>query len=186
MSADDREQAALSAILRREGWPLFTDRAADKGGPTKGGITLKTLQRHRPGATVEDLKALTLPQAAAIYFNDYLAPFAAVADDALWESLVDFGVTSGPAVAIKAAQQAVGVETDGILGPVTSGAINAADPIVVREQVVILRLKAIGRILSFSAKQHRSVAPDCQGANAAGWIDRCVAFLPHYDAAKVG
>lgn len=186
MSTDDREAAAISEILAREGWPMYTNRADDRGGPTKGGITLRTLQRHNPAATIADLKALTKAQAAAIYFNDYLAPFAAVDDDALWNLLVDYGVTSGPGVAIKAVQQAVGVDIDGKLGPVTARAINATDPDVVRSSVVILRLKAIGRLVTFSAKQHRNLAPECQGNNAAGWINRFVTFLPHYDAAKVG
>ncbi len=186
MSTDDREAAALSAILAREGWPTYTNRADDRGGPSKGGITLKTLRRHNPAATIADLKALTKAQAAAIYFNDYLAPFAAVADDALWDLLVDYGVTSGPELAIRAAQQAVGVDIDGKLGPVTSKAINADDADAVRERVVILRLKAIGRLVTFSAKQHTNLAPECQGNNCSGWINRFVTFLPHYDAAKVG
>lgn len=178
----DREATAISEILIREGWPAFTNRANDRGGPTKGGITLKTLRRHRPTATVDDLKALTEAQAAAIYFNDYLAPFAVVDDDALWSLLVDYAVTSGPGVAIKAAQYAVGVEVDGHLGPITTAAINGADPVALRGRVVIARLKAIGRLISFSAKQHAKVAPDCQGGNAAGWINRFVTFLPEYDA----
>ena len=37
-------EQVITDILRREGWPKYTNRAADKGGPTKGGITLETLE----------------------------------------------------------------------------------------------------------------------------------------------
>lgn len=180
-TAYDREQLALSAILKAEGWPKYTNRADDKGGPTKGGITLKTLQRHRPGATIDDLKALTLPQAAAIYLTDYLTPFAAIDDDDLWHACVDYGVTSGPATAIKALQFAARVPADGKFGRITAKAVNEGDPVALRTLVVILRLKHAGRIVSASAKAHRNTAANCQGNNAAGWINRFVRFLPYYE-----
>lgn len=180
MNTFDREQRALADLLKREGWPTYTDRASDRGGPTKGGVTLRTLQRHKPGAGVEALQALTLGQASAIYLSDYLAPFAAIEDDALWSLLVDYGVTSGPKTAIKALQQAVQVPVDGFLGRVTAKAANDADPEVVRSQVTIIRLKAIGRLVTRSAKEHKAKAPHCQGLNCEGWINRFVSFLPAY------
>ena len=37
----------LEKILEREGWPKYTDHPDDRGGPTKGGITLGTLRSWR-------------------------------------------------------------------------------------------------------------------------------------------
>nr|WP_222532573.1 glycosyl hydrolase 108 family protein [Azospirillum sp. 412522] len=43
----DPTEAIIDTILRREGWPRYTDRPSDRGGPTKGGITLATLTNWR-------------------------------------------------------------------------------------------------------------------------------------------
>ena len=37
----------LDAVLEREGWPTYAVHPNDRGGPTKGGITLRTLEAWR-------------------------------------------------------------------------------------------------------------------------------------------
>lgn len=77
----------------------YVDHPLDRGGPTNRGITLGTLSkwRGRP-ATVEDLKALSHEEAAAIYHAWYVAPFADVAP-ALKPLAVDIAVMSGATTA---------------------------------------------------------------------------------------
>ncbi len=65
----------ISDILRREG-DRYTNHPADRGGPTKYGITLLTLAAYRdamnaggehPSATAADVERLTEVEARAIY-----------------------------------------------------------------------------------------------------------------------
>jgi lysozyme family protein len=57
-------------VIRREGG--FVDHPADRGGPTKFGITQKTLSRALGRqATTEDVRRLTREIAAEIYRRTY-------------------------------------------------------------------------------------------------------------------
>src|ERR1035441_7261980 len=64
----------IAEIIRREGC-VYTDTAGDRGGPTKFGITLSTLQTYSSGATITDLQALDIGVAHDIYSQAYVAPF---------------------------------------------------------------------------------------------------------------
>ena len=69
----DPTEAIIDTILRREGWPRYTNRPSDRGGPTKGGITLATLAswRKRP-VTATDVAALDEAEVRAIYRARYI------------------------------------------------------------------------------------------------------------------
>ena len=70
----------IAAIIRREGG--FVDHAADRGGPTKYGITLAVLAAWRGKAVYgADVQALTQEEARRIYQAHYLTPFAAIKND---------------------------------------------------------------------------------------------------------
>jgi|SRR5215216_487966 len=159
-------------LLQAEGWPAFTDHAADRGGPTKGGITLDTLRSYgrRPAATVGDLR--NLPEAAAreIYERSYIiAPgFAMVFDDLLRWQIVDAGALSGQTRASRWLQEAAGITVDGKLGPHTAAAVNAADPHVIALRLCAARARGLMRIVS---------ADRSQSVWAAGWMNRCMSFL---------
>lgn len=102
---------ALARTVKIEGG--FTDNSADRGGPTNHGITLRQFQHWRPGATLDDLKAITQEDAAQFYFDGYWAtrwlPCQALAD--LWEPLAqecfDSAVLHGPDVSARFLQQAL-------------------------------------------------------------------------------
>jgi len=68
--------AIIEAILVREG-SIYTDAPDDKGGPTKFGITLPTLQLWRHGATLADLVALSIDDARQVYKFVFVTPFIA-------------------------------------------------------------------------------------------------------------
>lgn len=85
----------------------------DPGGETKYGIS----KRSHPDL---DIKNLTKPQAKVIYFSDYW--LAAKCDQLprhLAAAAFDAAVHSGPKRAMRWLQQAVGVEADGVYGPIT-------------------------------------------------------------------
>jgi len=105
---------------------------SDPGGPTKFGVTCYDLAEHRHQtmssmqAWAPLVRAMTLDEAEAIYAAKYATAccfneLQAGADC----TVLDFGVNSGPSRAIKYAQMVVGVTADGIMGPITLGAINA-------------------------------------------------------------
>lgn len=112
----DAIASIIAGVLAREG-SAYTDRPDDAGGPTKGGITLKTLSEYlgRP-ATVAELQALTREQEVAIYYHLYveLPGFGAVlgVSQALGEKLVDVGVNCGQPTAIEYLQRCLNVFSD--------------------------------------------------------------------------
>jgi lysozyme family protein len=135
------DQQLLDAIIRREG-ETYTNDPSDLGGPTKFGITWKTLQgyRGRP-CDASDVQALTRAEAEAIYREKYLKPFALVPHEGLRAALADFAVTSGPSVAVQTLQRVLGVPTDGVLGHRTLAALLAAAPALVLGSFVARRVQ---------------------------------------------
>ena len=156
-------------VLAREGG--YVNHPADRGGPTKYGITLATLSAWRKRqAEAADVQALTEAEAWDIYRHRYIgAPgFATIADARLRVLLVDSGVHSGPKNAIKFLQRALGVVDDGVLGPVTRQAIWAVEPRQLWLGVFAERLRFLGRLIS---QDH------AQAIFAAGWMTRMAGLL---------
>jgi len=120
----DTLPAALKLMFGHEGG--YSNRASDAGGPTKFGITHRTLAAHRgvKSVTAAQVKALTLAEAEAIYRKSY---WTQSGGDALPVGLdyaaFDFGVNSGPSRAVKVLQGVVGVAQDGKIGPATLAAV---------------------------------------------------------------
>jgi len=114
---------ALSLMFGDEGG--YVNRKTDAGGPTKYGVTQRTLSADlgRP-ASIEDVRSLTLARAEAIYRKSYWTQsggdlLPAGLDYAVFTS----AVMSGPAKAVKILQQLVGVAADGIVGVQTVDAV---------------------------------------------------------------
>lgn len=162
--------ALIDAILVREG-DRYTNRAADRGGPTKYGITQATLAKYRGHpVSAADVAALTEAEARAIYLRAYIddPEFDHIDDAHLRGLLVDSGVQHGPARAVRWVQRAVGVKVDGVLGPISLGAINIANAITLYMRVLARRVRFYGEIIS---------ADHTQAENAAGWANRVAAFI---------
>ena len=112
----------IGRLLDREG--VLAQHVADRGGVTKYGITRSTLAFYRgTDATAEDVKTLTREEATAIYRKLYFDNHRlGLLPDEIEEQVFDFGVNSGPGVAIGALQECVGVQADGVIGPKTVAA----------------------------------------------------------------
>lgn len=118
------DQQILDGILQREGG--FRNVPGDRGGPTNYGITAATLGRWRKlgrDATEDEVRALPRGEAEDIYRAQYLMPFAQVPHDALREQLIDFGVNSGPARAVRYLQRTLGIPVSGEIGANTLGTL---------------------------------------------------------------
>lgn len=112
--------AAFECLIGHEGG--LVDHPADPGGLTKYGIS----QRSYPG---EDIRGMTLARAKEIYRRDFWGPSGcdAVPDWAKFH-LFDAGVNSGPPMAIRLLQRALGVLDDGVIGPITLTQCAGANP----------------------------------------------------------
>lgn len=118
--------AALALMFGHEGG--YSNHPKDPGGPTKYGVTLKTLQAHRrnPKLGAADVKALTLAEAEEIYRKSYWTQSGGdLLPAGLDYAALDFGVNSGPATAVKRLQRVLGVGEDGIVGGQTLAAVEA-------------------------------------------------------------
>lgn len=130
----------IDHIIQVEGH-AYTNNPADSGGPTKYGITQRTLSKHRsrqvsPG----EVASLTESEARAIYYKLYVVdpgyePITVFAPDVAYE-LVDSGVNVGPGRATEWLQRALNVlnrqgkdyadiPVDGDCGPATIKALKA-------------------------------------------------------------
>ena len=119
---------SLGEVLQSEGG--YVNHKKDPGGHTNKGVTLRTFRFwYGPDRTVQDLKNITTQQVTRIYREGYWEKVRAdelpLGLDLL---LFDMAVNAGPGRAIKLLQAALGVTQDGVLGPITLGAIRKVKP----------------------------------------------------------
>jgi len=123
---------AIDNIIRIEGG--YVNDPADRGGPTKYGITQKTLSDYLGRqASIEDVKNITKETAREIYERHYLTgPRINTLPSPIQEQILDIGVNSGPKTAIKMLQRVLNaagfgpVTVDGVIGPMTRNVTETA------------------------------------------------------------
>jgi len=153
-TAADRFARCLDIVLAAEGG--YVDNPLDAGGATNMGITRQTLARWRgvvPWSALPraEVRALTRAEAAAIYEAEYWRRVSGPELPAgLDLALFDYAVNSGPARAVKTLQTLLGVAADGLVGPVTLGALRRRDTAGLIGALCDARLGFLGRLASFS------------------------------------
>lgn len=162
----ENREPAITETLRMEGGGQYTDRATDRGGPTRWGVAHKTLALSRgvPSVTPEEVMDLTEGEAKQVYRTLF---WNAVNGDKL-PSGIDFfvfqisvlsGVTRASKMLQEVAQQ--GDKTlviDGQIGERTLAAVRAMRPLDV--------------LLKLSNKWLVHVVKIPGEANDAGWVNR--------------
>lgn len=145
-SSASRFDRAVDHVLRHEGG--FVQHPRDPGGATNYGITRATLSRARGRpASINDVRRLTREEAASIYRRLYWD--AVRADElppGLDHAVFDLGVNSGSSRAVMMLQRVLGVEEDGIVGPVTRAAAREADVAETIRSLTRARLGFLGRL----------------------------------------
>lgn len=119
---------ALALMFGHEGG--YSNHPNDPGGPTKYGITHRTLAAHRGVRKVEawEVKALSLREAEEIYRKSYwLQSGGDLLPKGLDYMAFDFGVNSGPSRSVKSLQKVLGVRQDGVVGLQTADAAAQRD-----------------------------------------------------------
>ncbi|GIX18039.1 MAG: hypothetical protein KatS3mg119_2225 [Rhodothalassiaceae bacterium] len=173
-----RLDALLDSLLAREGG--YVAHAADRGGPTKYGITRATLSawRGRPVGP-DEVARLEADEARAIYRARFFAePGIDRLPSALQEVMLDAAVHMGRVRAIRLLQRLLAAAAgdvggiDGIIGPRTIAAAGRlAARLGPRAAALLLLLRALDL--------ERLIAADpAQGVFARGWQNRLVALLP--------
>ena len=132
--------ACLALVLKEEGG--YVNNPADPGGRTNLGVTQATWQAWIGSAVSEqDMRDLTQDDVKPLYRQKY---WDVIRGDDLPAgvdyALLDFAVNSGPSRAIRYVQIALGVPSDGIIGPQTLTAIKAETPSDLIESVCDSRL----------------------------------------------
>lgn len=161
--------SVIDDVVDREGG--FVHHPADRGKATKFGVTQATLSAWLGrSATVEDIQALTLPQAKEVLHEVFVVRpgFDKLPENVIKWHLVDFGVHSSAETAIRIAQDLLGLETDGILGPKTLAALTALDPATFNLALIRRRLKFLSRIVQRDTTQ---------AVFFPGWVDRVLGFF---------
>jgi lysozyme family protein len=116
---------SLKNTLEWEGG--YTNDAADPGGPTNWGITIRDAQMYwKHDATATDVMHMPLSVAQSIYKAKYWDKMSCdLLPAGVDYAVFDYGVNSGIGRAPVVLQHIVGVPADGIIGPATIEAVNA-------------------------------------------------------------
>lgn len=180
--ASDRFSICLAALLRAEGG--FNDIAADRGGATNFGISLRFLRAEAainpairalfPDGPIDatDIRSLTIDQAAKIYLWCFWLPLNCDALPAQVDHAVfDQAVNAGARTAVRLLQRAVNTATaryntlleDGAFGQKTLLAVKAlpAD-----------QLAAAMRTVAAARYRALAKADPSQNVFLAGWLAR--------------
>ena len=158
----------ISAVIEDEGGSKVTNDPKDKGGKTQFGIS----EVSNPQAWLDN--KVTEAEAREIYKQKYVRGpgFDKIPDthSKLRYQLVDFGVLSGPMLAIEKLQAIVGEPVDGVFGVKTLAKVLEQDPKVVNNKLMVERARMIGRIVSKNPTQAKFVS---------GWINRLTDFISY-------
>jgi lysozyme family protein len=164
---------AFDIMIRNEGGYQLTNVAGDRGGQTYAGIA-RNMHPEWPGWRIidrGDMANLELSQLVRDFYKaNYWDRVSAdgIARQAIAESLFDFAVNAGPAVASKLAQLVVGAVPDGRIGPKTLDALNALD-----EAVFVLKY-AIAKVARYAEICNKDRS---QSKFLLGWINRTMKGL---------
>ena len=122
-----RFDECLVRILKHEGG--FVNDKLDRGGMTNLGVTKRVWEEFVGHEVSEaDMRALTPEKVGKLYKQKYWnAAYCEVLPRGLDYVVFDFAVNAGTGRAVKTLQSAIGVVADGIIGPRTRAAINAAN-----------------------------------------------------------
>lgn len=167
---------AIDALIARE--QGFVNDPLDHGGPTKYGITQETLAHWRGHpVTVDDVRSLEKAEARAIYEHRYLTGphIDRIPHKDLRAFVLDIGVMSGPATAIRLLQQCLHDEhgqaltADGVIGPSTLHALWADDEANTIQKLVRQRCIQLVNLVQETPDQLKFLE---------GWVTRTLDWLP--------
>jgi lysozyme family protein len=168
----------ITDVLKKEGG--YVDHPADRGGPTKFGITQSTLSRFlEKAATIEEVKGLDIATAHDIYeLHYYRAPRIDKLPDGIQPFVFDCAVNHGPRRAIRFVQRVCNdagfgpLAEDGQMGPKTKAVASSCYETMQEWMLTALvqeRQMFYGNIVAHDESQRVFLK---------GWLARARSFLP--------
>ncbi len=155
---DINRQMAINIINQQEG--EFSDNPADRGGPTKFGITQETLKSLATG--VDDISQITKSMASDIIVDNFLIkPGINKLPLSIKAQMLDMSVNHGPENAIKIMQRSMGLKETGKLDQQTLDAAASIDP----NQLLDSRIKFYENIVKNDKTQEQFLN---------GWKNRAI------------
>lgn len=174
-------EGIITDVLKAEGWDTYTNDPADRGGPTKWGITQKAWSDYAGfDATPADIQGINEDDARDFYEEIYIVgPKFNQLPAMLVPLVVDCGVNHGVRAASKWVQRAIGAKQDGWIGPNTLTQMAGTDTMAVYLRVSAYRLRLYGRLVSADKelKVAQGLGLNLQAKFAAGWNNRGTKFL---------
>ncbi|GAB4059360.1 glycoside hydrolase family 108 protein [Uliginosibacterium sediminicola] len=164
---------AFDIMIRNEGGYQLTNVAGDRGGQTYAGIA-RNMHPEWPGWRIIDRGDMGNLELSQLVRDFYKANYwdrvsgDGISRQAIAESIFDFAVNAGPAVAAKLAQLVVGAVPDGRIGPKTLDALNALE-----EGVFVLKY-AIAKVARYAEICNKDRS---QSKFLLGWINRTMKGL---------
>lgn len=157
-------------IIKWEGGSKFTNDPLDRGGATKYGITLNTLQsihydiNHDGKVNVDDVKSLQLDDFKVILKKQYWDRWKAddIVNQSVANLVVDWLWGSGK-YAITIPQSLLGVPADGKVGQKTINALNGANQKLIYNKVWQARKEFYMKIVKNNPSQSKWLK---------GWLNR--------------
>ena len=164
-------------VIQREGG--YVNHPADRGGPTKYGVTQKTLARHRGAwVTEQDVQDMPREEAEEIYEHTYwIQPGYDSLDisPTMEEMVLDAAIHHGTHKCTKMLQAAVNATQDGDLGPKTRASIDRLDDFQLAAYFIAERVVFFGEIVD---NDHS------QAVFIEGWLKRMrhlIRMISHAD-----
>ena len=138
---------AIEHVLKSEG--LYSNHPDDSGKATMYGITEAVA---REVGYRGDMRELPLDLAKRIYKDRYWDSVKAdQLPPGIRYAVFDAAVNSGPGQSTKWLQRALGVVDDGVIGPKTLAAANAANPDALRMRLLSQRLRFMAGLTNWPA-----------------------------------
>lgn len=161
------DEAIFNDIIKFEG-KTYTNNPADKGGPTKFGITIPAWQTFSgKKTTAKTIQGLTIDNARVFYILVHIRPFDMLVDP-LRLLVIDLGILRGVHTSVRMLQEIVGAQVDGWIGKETLGKIALFDNRALTTLLIGARLHHIEDVIKADASQK---------IFRAGWRKRTLAFL---------
>lgn len=190
-STDTLKRKLIAEVIDREGG--YVNRATDRGGPTKYGITEATARANNWTGRIQDI---TLEFAAKVYGQRYwVGPRigdVAERDQLVAMYLFDWGVNSGPGHAAKSLQSYLNImnnrqrlyadiSVDGAIGSMT---LNTLDTYIAkRGRHAIRNLRADVNANRLVFCRNIAVRDESQEEYTYGWYNRIVELVVHTEDA---
>lgn len=141
------------------------------------GISLRWFRGIKPQATAADIKALTQEGATHLYWTYFWEPknLVAITLPRIAAKVLDGEVNMGATQGVRLLQKALGVDPDGILGPMTAARCNAASETILYGEYCDQAKSRYREIHDHQITQYGQATAD---KNLSEWLERLAKTPP--------